>query len=83
LKVFAINGIDRDKRAIEVFIHDRGMAYPTLLDTNRSITKSLKINAFPTLVLIESGSRKVVWVSYGHDASTETELGEVLSQYLK
>lgn len=83
LQVFGVNGIDRNRQEIEVFIKDRGMTYPTLLDTNRSITKLLKINAFPTLVLIESVSRKVVWVSYGHDASTETALGEVINQYLK
>jgi len=69
LKIWGINPIDQDGPANRAFLMRRGVTFSSLLDPGRELSARLGVTGYPTTILAETKSRKVlqVWVGY-HEA---------------
>lgn len=77
LRVYGINARDKDPTQLRNFISQKmNVHYPTLLDSDHRITQRFNIMGFPTFVLVEAHSRKVVAVEQGFSPARLENLGK-------
>lgn len=83
LIVLGMNGFDKNPATIKTFMKERAVTYHTLLDTNRKIAEQLQIRGYPTMLLIEAKSRKVLMAHSGFSLEIESKVSEFMEERLK
>jgi len=83
LSVLGINGFDKNPATIKSFMKERAVAYQTLLDTNRKLAEQLQIRGYPTILLIEAKSHKVLMAHSGFSLEIESKVSEFMEERLK
>ena len=81
--VLGMNGFDKNPATIKTFMKERAVTYHTLLDTNRKIAEQLQIRGYPTMLLIEAKSRKVLMAHSGFSLEIESKVSEFMEERLK
>ncbi len=81
--MLGINGFDKNPATIKSFMNERAVTYHTLLDTNRKLAEQLQIRGYPTMILIEAKSRKVLMAHSGFSLEIESKVSEFMEERLK
>ncbi len=74
LKVFGINGIDKNPVEIKSFLKERSVTYQTLVDTDKKISRKLQIENYPTMILFDVKTSKILMVHTGFSEEIEAEI---------
>lgn len=81
LMVLGVNPFDRDPAKIKRFLKDRDISYPSLLDTDKLYVQKLGIKGYPTMLLVDAATKKVLYVQEGFSERVEKKLIELLNAY--
>ncbi len=74
LKVFGINGIDKNPAEIKSFMKGRSVTYPTLVDADKKVSRKLQIESYPTMILFDAKTHKVLMVHTGFSEEVEEKI---------
>jgi thiol-disulfide isomerase/thioredoxin len=80
LKVWGINPTDKDPAEIKDFLQKREVGYSSLMDHDKVFTKQLGITGFPTVVLVDAKTRKVLYVGVGADPDMEKTVSRLIDR---
>jgi len=83
LLVLGVNSHDIIETSMLDFINRKGIKYRVLGDLDRSIANQFKIRSYPTFVLLDMSSRKIVHVVIGYYDDLEQKLVQKLDELLK
>ena len=83
LTVIGINPYDKDVEALKKFLNDRQISYPMLLDNEHTLAEQLNINTYPTLLLVDAASKKILYVQTGFGEADEATLDKLIRSYLE
>ncbi len=83
LTVIGINPYDKNMEALQKFLNDRQISYPVLLDNERRLAEQLNINTYPTLLLVDAASKKILLVQEGFGEESEDRLIKFMEDHLK
>lgn len=83
LTVLGINPSDKDPLKLRQFMEDREFNYPSLLDVNKIFIKKTGINAFPTMLLVDAETKKVLLVQQGYAEELEADLIQLIEKINK
>jgi thiol-disulfide isomerase/thioredoxin len=81
--VLGINPFDKNGENLKSFLDKRNISYPTLIDEHSQIVKYLKIHAFPTIIVIDAKTKKVLDVFEGHSKESEKRIQEIIEANIK
>jgi peroxiredoxin len=82
LTVLGINPADKKTATLKTFLQNKNIHYNSLLDTNYSLTNTLGIGAFPTLLLVDARTRKVLYASEGWSEQKIDKLSKIIENGL-
>ncbi|MEZ4964495.1 MAG: TlpA disulfide reductase family protein [Saprospiraceae bacterium] len=83
LEIFGINSHDFDANKVKSFAISHGIPYTSLIDRNMQLTRHLTITAYPTFIIADPVSRKILYEAKGYNAEfTEEELSAAIEKYL-
>lgn len=82
LKVWGVNGHDKDPGDIKSFLHTREVTYSSLIDPSKSLAEKMHITAYPTIILVDPKSRKVLFVHSGFSAEAESKVSDLIEERL-
>ncbi len=83
LSVYGINGIDNNPDELKKLQIELGITYPTLLDSQKSLSKHLNITGYPTIILVDSMTRKIIFTQVGIGKEEEDLISKVIETSLK
>ena len=83
LTVLGINPIDQDAGNLKDFLAKRNLSYPSLLDQKRELPGLLNISIYPTLLLVDASSKKILHTEIGFGENSEAALIELIEAALK
>ena len=82
VSIFGINPID-NLNNIKETIKQKNISYCVLADKNRSLSKLLSINAYPTILIIDTKRNKIVYSKSGFNEEIDNEITLILKNLLK
>lgn len=83
LNVIGVNPYDKNTEALKKFLHERQISYPMLLDNERWLVEQLNVTTYPTLLLVDAASKKVLYVQEGFSEDDATALDKLIRSYLE
>ena len=83
LGVFGINDHDKDISKLKALLLDREVTYSTLLDPQKTLAKRLNITGYPTVILLDVPSRKVLFAEAGLGENDMLLLKQIIEEHLR
>ncbi len=83
LTVLGINSTDKDPIKLKKFLVEREITYTTLLDSDKEFVKKLNVAGFPTMLIVDAATKKVLYVHEGYGDETEQKLNDKVESFLK
>ena len=80
LFVYGINGHDKDAASLQRFLSDRDVTYPTLQDSQQLVAQMLDVSAYPTLLIIDLETTKILGIETGYIPDLEAKIEPILTQ---
>lgn len=81
VKVYGINGTDKDAADLALFLQKQEVSYPTLMDAGGALAAALRVSGYPTVILADMKTRKVVYARPGYTPELATELEQVIERH--
>ncbi len=82
VSIFALNCIDKEHQKTETFYRGFNYTFPIAFGA-RNVLKSLKISAHPVTVVIDSQTRKVVFVQHAYSEKGEVAIENYLDKVVQ
>lgn len=79
----AVIGINMHDREVEKFLKARDVTYPTLLDYNKSFTKTIGITSYPTIILLETKTGTILFYELGFSPDLESRISALIDEAIK
>ncbi len=80
LFVYGINGHDKGTASLQRFLSDRDVTYPTLHDNGQVVSKMLDVSAYPTLLIIDLETTKILGIETGYIPDLEIKIEPILTR---
>lgn len=81
LKLYGVNGTDKDRSDLLHFLQMREVSYPTLLDPGKKLSATLRVTGYPTFILAEAKTRKVLYAKSGFSPEVAEELSRLIESW--
>ncbi len=82
LVVWGVNPTDLDAEKLRTFLEKRLINYPSLMDTDGTLTENMLVTGFPRLFILEAPSGKVVFDHQGYSEDLEAALEKFLDEHM-
>jgi len=83
LTILGVNPFDKDADKLKTFMETRGFNYRVLLDREGRLPEQVGIDSYPTLLLVDAASKKILYVQAGFGEGSEGELEKVIIHQLR
>ncbi|MDX2135132.1 MAG: TlpA disulfide reductase family protein [Saprospiraceae bacterium] len=83
LRVYGVNPFDAEDDKLQGWLRARNVTYNTLLDPLHILPEACGVTGYPTLLLIDAVTRKVLYAQAGFSESTDQELTRLIEKGLK
>jgi thiol-disulfide isomerase/thioredoxin len=83
LDVFGVDIYNNDTLNIKTHLKRFNINYPIYFSLERNIANNINIEYYPTLLIIDLESRKIIFSKSGYDKESEHEIVQILNYYLK
>jgi peroxiredoxin len=83
LRVFGINGHDTVPDELKELLKEREVTYPTLLDAQKSLANYLHITGYPTVILADAKTHRVLFAQAGLGEIEVGALSQIIEENLK
>ncbi|MEZ4920310.1 MAG: TlpA disulfide reductase family protein [Saprospiraceae bacterium] len=82
LSVYSVNVSDKDQEDLKNFVVEREIHNPVLLDFDHKLSGALGTTAYPTFILVDPFSGKIVHMQRGFSTNLRQELSEKIDVFL-
>lgn len=82
LAILSIDVNDKNDASFKKFVKDYGIGYPVAFDRLHEFSGKLGVRAYPTFILIDAASQKVIYVREGYAADMENDIVAVIESVL-
>lgn len=83
LRVFGINGHDTVPDELKELLKEREVTYPTLLDAQKSLANYFHVTGYPTVILADAKTRRVLFAQAGLGKMEVDALSQIIEENLK
>jgi peroxiredoxin len=83
LQVYGINGHDKVPEKLKALQKEFEVNYPTLLDSEKSLARHLQVTGYPTVILADAQTRKILFVHAGLGQTEADAIIQILEEKLK
>ncbi|MCW5923241.1 MAG: TlpA family protein disulfide reductase [Saprospiraceae bacterium] len=81
--LYGVNDRDKDANDLVRFLVRRAVSYPTLLDAESQLSTALRVTGYPTFVLVDVSTRKVLYAQSGVSLEIMTTLESIIEAWRK
>jgi thiol-disulfide isomerase/thioredoxin len=83
LTVLGVNPYDRDAEKIRKFLQERSVSYPSVLDAKAAYAALLGVSGYPSLLLVDRHTNRVLVVHTGFNEAFEADLEQRIEAFLR
>jgi peroxiredoxin len=83
LQVYGINGHDKVPEKLKALQKEFEVNYPTLLDSEKSLARHLQVTGYPTVILADAQTRKILFAKAGLGQAEADAIIQILEEQLK
>lgn len=81
LHLYGVNGTDKDPDDLRNFLTAREVNYPCLLDPGKKLAAALGVTGYPTFVLLDAKTHRVIYAQSGFAPEVEAELAKATESW--